>query len=165
MLKSKQRLELLGIALLAISVFLALSLIPPSLFGGAGIRAFPEGNLMGVLGRIIADAGVSAFGAGFPLLIVLAALAGCASFGWMQSDNAFRWAALATGIALLLPTGAALLTSDTGVPGRAVLPSAAAGWLGHTLAVPLVALLGWFGAWLVVALLLVVVCVATIGWN
>ncbi len=165
MLKSKQRRELLGIALLAISAFLALSLIPPGLFGGSGIRAFPEGNLMGVLGRIISDAGVGALGAGFPLLIVLSALAGCACFDWIHTDNAFRWAALATGVALLLPTGAALLTSDSGVPGRAVLPSTAAGWLGHTIAVPLVALLGWFGAWLVVLLLLVIVCVATIGWN
>src|SRR5207253_6259442 len=118
MLTSKQRRDLLGVALLAISLFLTLSLVPPALFGGAGSRAFPEGNVMGVLGRVVSDAGLHALGLGFPVIIVLTVCAGCACFGWMQGDNAFRWAALVTALGVLLPTGAALLSPDSGVSGH-----------------------------------------------
>jgi hypothetical protein len=53
MISSRQRRQLLGIGLLALSVFTALSLIPAVLLGPPGVL-FPAGNVMGVLGRLFA---------------------------------------------------------------------------------------------------------------
>jgi S-DNA-T family DNA segregation ATPase FtsK/SpoIIIE len=164
-LNTRQRRELLGVGFFALSVFLLLSLIPPALFGAAGLRAFPEGNIMGVLGRVLAERGFALLGAGFPMLAVLTTIAGCAAFAWLSAERAVRWAALATGLVALLPAGAALVAHGTGLSGPELLPASAAGWLGSTLALPLAALLGWFGAWLALVVLLIALCIATVGWN
>ena len=63
-----QRLQLLGLALIALAVFTALSLIP---LGFPPPAAFGEGNIMGVLGRSLADGGLGSLGTGFLLIPLL----------------------------------------------------------------------------------------------
>ncbi|HEX9107849.1 MAG TPA: DNA translocase FtsK 4TM domain-containing protein, partial [Longimicrobiales bacterium] len=147
------------------ALFLLLSFLPPGLFGGAGHRIFASGNLMGVLGAAISSALGAFLGAGLPALAVLLVLLGAACFGWLAWETAFRWSALTTALAILLPAFLALFTPALGVSGSALLPAAAAGWIGRTLALPLVALLDVLGAALVLIFLAVVVSVLTVGSN
>ncbi|MBI4410185.1 MAG: DNA translocase FtsK, partial [Gemmatimonadetes bacterium] len=163
MLKEAQRRELLGLALLALAVFLTLSLVPPSALGGVGERLFPSGNLMGVVGLVLAEAGLDLLGAGALLLPIVPALAGAASFGWMPRESAVRLAWLSAGLTILLPTTLAVL--DTGQSAALAAATPTAGWAGRMLRVPLVALFGWFGALFALAFLGIALSVATVGWN
>jgi DNA segregation ATPase FtsK/SpoIIIE, S-DNA-T family len=165
MFSSRQRRQLLGITLLALSVFTALSLAPVAVLGGALLRVFPTGNVMGVLGGMFAAAGGSVFGIGVLLVPAVLALAGAALFEWLDAGRAARWAALVLGLGVLLPACAALFARDSGVELIGVLPPGAPGWVGRTVALPLIALLDGFGALLVLAALLLALSVGTIGWN
>jgi len=165
MLNEKQQRELLGLSLLALALFTALSLVPPGWLGAAGARPFPSGNLMGVVGRLVARGGFRFFGAGMPLVPVLPLLGGLAAFGVLSMSAALRGIALLAGLLVLIPTTTALFTPLTGSGAWAAFPGTAAGWLGATLGVPLVALLGPVGAGLAVLFAGVALPVATVGWN
>jgi S-DNA-T family DNA segregation ATPase FtsK/SpoIIIE len=165
MVSSKQRRHLLGIALLALAIFTAVSLLPVGLLGGAALRAFPTGNIMGVLGTLFADFGLGVFGIGVLAVPVLLALGGAAIFGWVEHDRATRVGALAIGLAVLLPALSALFAASVGFAIAPLLPRASAGWSGRTLAEPLVALMGGVGALFTLIVLLTLLCVATFGWN
>jgi DNA segregation ATPase FtsK/SpoIIIE, S-DNA-T family len=163
MLTASQRRQLLGVALLALAVFTTLSLIPIGEGWTAG--AFPEGNIMGVVGATFARAGFRVLGAGVLAVPVLLALGGSSCFGWVESGRAARWAALTAGLLILVPCASALWAADTTIETAGVLPRGAAGWLGVTLALPLLALLGTVGTVLVLIAALVALSIATIGWN
>ncbi|MEX1184613.1 MAG: DNA translocase FtsK 4TM domain-containing protein [Gemmatimonadota bacterium] len=165
MVSSRQRRHILGIALLAISAFTALSMLPVAALGGSALRLFSAGNVMGVLGAMFAAGGTAAFGVGIVLVPVLFAVAGAACFEWLQAPRAARWAALVTGLTVLLPTLTALFSVNVGFEVIGLLPQAAAGWVGSTVALPFAALLGGLGALLALCALLLALCVATIGWN
>jgi S-DNA-T family DNA segregation ATPase FtsK/SpoIIIE len=164
MLTSAQRRELLGLLLLALAFFMALSLVPPAALGEGAARAFPSGNIMGVMGGALARWGLGAFGAGVVPLVALTGLGAAACFGWVGRERAYRWAALFVGLAVLLPTGASLFLPEMGLVRRSAL-GAAAGWLGKTLGLPLVALLGWVGAAFVLVFGAIGLSIATVGWN
>ncbi|HEX9108841.1 MAG TPA: DNA translocase FtsK 4TM domain-containing protein, partial [Longimicrobiales bacterium] len=163
--RAERRRELLGLCLLALALFLCLALIPPGALGAAGGRLFASGNLMGVLGAAARDAGIALLGAGCPLLPVLLALLGSACFGWIRWETAFRWGGLATSIAVLLPAFLALFTPEFAAPRLAMVSPVLAGWIGHTLALPLVALLNGLGAGLALIFLAVVASLFTVGTN
>jgi len=163
---SSRRRQLLGIALLSLGAFTLLSLLPVDALGGAALRVFPTGNVMGVLGGLFADGGFVVFGAGVLFVPVLLGLAAAATFAWVDAPRATRWSALLLGLIVLLPATLALFTvSDTGYALAHVLPDTAAGVVGRTAILPFGSLLGGFGALLAMVVLLVVLCVATIGWN
>ncbi|HUH13548.1 MAG TPA: hypothetical protein VMK65_10575, partial [Longimicrobiales bacterium] len=107
MLSEAQRRELLGLGLLALTLFVLLSLVPLGLLGGVAGR-FPSGNLMGPLGRVLETGGVRLLGAGVFLLPLLPGLGGAVAFGWLEPGRALRAGILATGLALLLPVALAL---------------------------------------------------------
>jgi DNA segregation ATPase FtsK/SpoIIIE, S-DNA-T family len=165
MVSSSRRRQLLGVALLALGVFTALSLLPVATLGGGALRVFPTGNVMGMLGALFSAGGFAAIGAGVLLVPVLLALGGAACFRWIDAARAARWNALLLGLVVLLPACAAFLVADTGYEAAGLLPAAAAGWVGGTVALPLAALLGTVGALLALAALLIALPVATIGWN
>ena len=165
MVSSRQRRHILGIALLALAAFTALSLLPVQALGGSILRVFSAGNVMGVLGALFATGGTFAFGIGVLLVPVLFGISGAACFEWLEAPRAARWAALVTGLLVLLPSFAALFSRDIGFELAALLPAASAGWVGRTLALPFAALLGGFGALLALGALLLALCVGTIGWN
>jgi DNA segregation ATPase FtsK/SpoIIIE, S-DNA-T family len=164
MISRQQRRQLLGIALLVLSVFTTLSLLPIGTVGGL-LRVFPTGNVMGVLGALFAAAGVAALGVGILLVPALLAVGAAASFAWLDSGRSIRWAALLVGLAVLVPAYAALFTRDAGFEVVSLLPPAAPGWMGRTVALPFVALLDVFGALLVLSALLLALSVGTTGWN
>jgi len=159
---STRRRQLLGIALSALTLFTLLSLVP---LGDPPPAAFPQRNIMGVLGRLFAEAGFRALGAGLPLVPLLLALGAATCFGRVRTALAARWAALATGLLVLLPALLAPLARDSGVETWVLLPAAAAGWIGSTVTVALAALLGTLGAVFALLVLGIALSVATIGWN
>jgi DNA segregation ATPase FtsK/SpoIIIE, S-DNA-T family len=165
MMDVSRRRQLLGIALLALSVFTAFSLLPVAQLGGSALRVFPTGNVMGVLGSIFSTAGYGGVGVGILLVPALLVLVGAACFRWVDGVRAARWSALLLGLMVLIPAMAAFFVDDSGFEAAGLLPAAAAGWVGYTLALPLAALLGVFGGLFVLAALLVALPVATIGWN
>ncbi len=161
-MSEKQKRELLGLALLALAIILALSLVPPAALGAVRERPFPSENIMGPVGAFIARYGYRLFGAGAPLLPLFPLIGGVASFGWVERAKALRVSALLLGVVVLLPTAAAVLTPTA---GPALVPDRAAGWLGQVLGLPLVALLGVIGAGLVVFFVAFALPIATVGWN
>ena len=164
MLNEKKRRELLGLSLLGLSIFTLLSLIPvASIPRAAGI--FATGNVMGVLGRWFAHAGFGVLGAGTLVFPIVFAIAGAACFDWVRRERAVHWVALFIGLALLVPAVAALFCDCGGAEVSVLLVPQSAGWIGSTLATPLVALLGHVGAGMALGFLLVGLFVATIGWN
>jgi S-DNA-T family DNA segregation ATPase FtsK/SpoIIIE len=164
MLNEKKRRELLGLSLLALSIFTLLSLIPvASIPRAAGI--FATGNIMGVLGRWFADVGFDVLGAGTLVFPIVFAIAGAACFEWVRRERAAHWVALFIGLALLVPAVAALFCDCGGAEVSVLLVPQSAGWIGSTLATPLVALLGHVGAGIALGFLLVGLFIATIGWN
>jgi S-DNA-T family DNA segregation ATPase FtsK/SpoIIIE len=164
MLTESQRRQLLGLAILALALFVGLSLIPVSLFGDGARALFPDGNIMGVLGAAIARVGFGVFGAGILLVPVVLVLSGARLFGWLEQSAAGRWAAFLAGLAFLLPAIAALWADNAQFENSPFLPEAAAGWIGRTLALPLVALLGIVGALITFVILLIALTIATLGW-
>ena len=114
MISEKQKRELLGLALLALTLFFTLSLIPPAVLGSAGGRLFPSGNIMGVVGTVLAENGLALLGAGIPLLPFYPAVGAAACFGWMRGGTAVRTTLLLLGLDLLLPTFAFLFTPTAG---------------------------------------------------
>jgi DNA segregation ATPase FtsK/SpoIIIE, S-DNA-T family len=164
MISSRQRRHLLGIGLLALTVFSALSLLPLSLLGPAA-GAFPTGNVMGVLGRFFAYAVYGGLGPGALFIPLLLGLGGAVCFEWVEMATGLRRSALVLGLMVLLPAFAALFSAGSTFEVVALLPPGTPGWLGRTLALPFAALLGGFGALLALTALLIALCVGTIGWN
>jgi S-DNA-T family DNA segregation ATPase FtsK/SpoIIIE len=160
-----QRQQLLGIGLSALAIFSALSLVPIAVLGGWAADVFPAGNVMGVVGTVFAGYGFTVLGAGLVAVPPLLAIGGAACFGWLETALAVRWAALLTGLIVLVPALAALAAADTTIDTGGWLPRATAGWIGVTVMFPLVALLGTLGSLLVLIALLVALFVGTIGWN
>ena len=161
MLNEKKRRELFGLSLLALSVFTLLSLVPITAFSGAD-SLFASGNIMGVLGRWFAGAAYGVFGVGALAIPVIFGLTGAASFDWIENDTTAHWSALLVGLALIAPAIVALFTRGIGPD---LLDVRAAGWIGVTLATPIVALLGHLGGSIALGFLLVATFIATIGWN
>ena len=160
MLNEKKRRELLGLSLLALSVFTLLSLIPLDIIPGREV--FASGNIMGVLGRWFATAAYGVLGIGALSIPLIFVLSGSACFDWLRKETATHWSALLVGLALLAPAIAALFTRGI---GPELVDKAVAGWIGVTLATPMVALLGHVGGSIALGFLTVAVFVATIGWN
>jgi S-DNA-T family DNA segregation ATPase FtsK/SpoIIIE len=158
------RRQLLGVSLLALALFTTLSLIPIGHSDWVE-RVFPSGNTMGVVGAAFARYGFAVFGAGLLAIPALLAIGGAACFNWLDGNRAVRWAALLTGLIVLVPALAAFLAAGTSLETRGFLPGGAAGWLGVTVATPLVALLGSLGTVLLLVVLLTVLSIGTIGWN
>ncbi len=163
MLTPGQRRQLLGVALLALALFTTLSLLPVG--GGWSGRAFPQGNIMGVVGAGFARGGIALFGAGVLGVPALLGLGGATCFGWFDRTASIRWSSLIAGLMVLVPALAALWAADTTIATSARLPREMTGWIGVTLALPLLGLLGWIGTLFLLGVLLVALSIATIGWN
>lgn len=161
MVSATQRRQLLGLALLTLALFTALSLVPLPADSGA----FPEGNIMGVVGDALERAGYALLGAGLLLLPIVLAVGGAVCFGWIDAEDGVRWGSFAAGLMLLAPGFAALVAPGSIVGPVEFLPAGAPGWVGRTLAEPLAALLGWIGVLLVLVVLFLALCIATLGWN
>jgi DNA segregation ATPase FtsK/SpoIIIE, S-DNA-T family len=166
LLTERQRHDLLGLALVLVALFTALSLIPTRLVGADPSAGGPI-NFMGVLGLIFHEGGRAILGVGIYGVPLIPALAALAAFG-LRRELALRWGILALVMTLLVPVGLAVLY--TGDAGRAAGAAGAAGataggWWGSSAASVLMAVVGALGALLVVLFVAAAACVVTIGWN
>jgi S-DNA-T family DNA segregation ATPase FtsK/SpoIIIE len=150
-----QQRDLLAVALLALAVFLLVSLLPIAWLPERAGEWFPSGNVMGALGGAVRTLLVSGLGIGAPLVPALLGLSGLRVGDWIRPERAIRLALLSLGLMLLLPVGFELGLPDSGLGGG----------LGMTLATPLLAALGWLGGLFLVGVLLVGLLVVTLGWN
>jgi DNA segregation ATPase FtsK/SpoIIIE, S-DNA-T family len=158
LLTERQRHDLLGLSLVLVALFTALSLIPTAILGG-GTAAEPgvatgSGNFMGVLGAAFRDGGRWLLGTGLYLVPAIPLLAALAAFG-LRRELATRWGILALAMALLVPIWIGVTDPE----------AARAGWWGTTLAGPLTAVVGGVGAVLLVIFVAAAACIVTIGWN
>ncbi len=155
MLTEEQRREILALGLLALSLFLLLSLIPLELFGGGSGESFPSGNAMGVLGGTIRALLTSAVGVGAIFVPVLVALGGLRVARWADSGWTLRMVVLATGLLGLVPPLAFVLGF---VPGLT-------GWWGEQVGRALLSGIGFMGSLILLGFGLLTLSVGTLGWN
>ncbi|HET6230142.1 MAG TPA: DNA translocase FtsK 4TM domain-containing protein, partial [Longimicrobiaceae bacterium] len=157
-LDDRQRRELWGLALLALALLLALSLIPVALLGAAALRVFATGNVVGVIGAWLNGAAWGFLGVGGFAVPVLLALWGLVAFGKLDAAPVVRWTLLLSGLAILVPAAVGVSSSDDGI-------SLSAGWLGTAIGGLLTGLLSPVGAGLVLFFLFAGLCVVTLRWN
>ncbi len=155
MLKPDQTRELAGVSLVALAILMLLALVPVQTLGSVGADWFDSGNMMGPLGALIRTVAVSVLGVSAVLLPLLVGLAGVHFVGWIDREPAIRLGILGGGLLLLVPSVIHLLTSGSQAPG----------WLGATIGRPLVGLAGPFGAGFILLVLVVLLFLATLGWN
>ncbi|MGK7310770.1 MAG: DNA translocase FtsK 4TM domain-containing protein [Candidatus Longimicrobiales bacterium M2_2A_002] len=149
LLTDEQRRDLLGLALVLLAAFTALSLIPPTAVGfGPGTD-----NLLGAVGSAFRDIGYFGLGVGIYLVPLVPTLGAIASFGF-HTEATLRWVILTAIVTLLLPVAVA-------IPGA----TAAAGLWGSAVADPLVSGLGTVGAGLLLGFVAIAASIVTIGWN
>jgi len=153
--KAEQKREIMGVGLMALGLFLLLALLPTAIFGGLGARWFPSGNVMGAAGRQLSAGTFFLFGVGSWLIPALIGAVGLHLGGWLARELTLRLAVLAAGILLLIPAAIHVTAA----------PPTWAGQIGLLLGVPLSTALGTFGTIFVVAVLLVLLFLATLGWN
>ncbi|MEJ2218275.1 MAG: DNA translocase FtsK 4TM domain-containing protein [Gemmatimonadota bacterium] len=162
MVSETQRRELLGIALFALGVFTALSLLPVGWFGGGSGHWFPSGNLMGVVGAAYHDGGLWLLGAGIFLTPLIPLLGGVLAFRH-EPGPLKRWLVLVTAFIVLVPVAVAVVSFERlAVAGE---PVPAAGRFGMLLGGPLLTGLGFVGSMLLLAFLTLALFIAAIGWN
>jgi len=157
MLSREQQREILAVGLLALALFVLLSLVPVSVLGERGGEWFPSGNSMGVLGGTVRGLLLAFFGTSAFLLPALVVFGGLRVGGWLSQSWVIRLAVLVAGLLIILPIGAWILF--------AVDSPETAGWVGAHLGGPLVDLVGQLGATLISGVLLVALSVGTLGWN
>ena len=155
MLSQEKQREILALGLLALALFVFLSLVPSWLFGPMAEGWFPAGNIMGVVG-----AGVQSFlfrlvGLASFLLPALLAVGGLRYGGWLSSSLVLRLGILALGLVLAVPPAVHVLTDG----------SPWAGAVGALMGGPLVVGLGRFGALFLLIALVLVLLVGTLGWS
>jgi DNA segregation ATPase FtsK/SpoIIIE, S-DNA-T family len=155
MVKPEHQRELLGVGFLALALFIFLALLPVQVLGEVGGRWFPSGNVVGVVGRMFRQGVVGVLGVGAAALPFLAVLAGFHLGRWVASPRLARLALLVGGLAVLVPTFFHLLPA--GPPWS--------GWMGRGLGSALASALGGFGAGLLLAVLFILLSLATLGWN
>jgi S-DNA-T family DNA segregation ATPase FtsK/SpoIIIE len=157
---SSLKREILGIALLLFSIFLAGAFAALAL---AQLRApVSVEQSVGVVGRVLAAPLVSFFGWPAAALIPLVpAVHALRLFGRLGSETDRSWMIFFAGVVVLLPVALALAIAPP-PPG---LPSLGAGWWGELVASWWRGWFGSFGAWIVVALAASVLMAATLAWN
>ncbi len=150
----EQQRDVLGVALIALALFLALSLVPVRWFGLAGGDLFPSDNPMGTLGVFIRDLIYGVMGTSGALVPILVFFAGLRAGEWLSPVRTWRLGGLVSGLAVLGPIGFAIWSD-----------SASAGWIGSALGDPLVSGIGTVGASILEIAALITLSVLTIGWN
>ncbi len=154
LLSREQQREIIALGLLGLALFLLLALIPVEILGTRGAAWFPAGNAIGVGGATIQALATAALGLAALSLPILLAIGGLRVGDWISPDASVRGAGLVTGLILVAACTSFLLGAPEG-----------GGWLGRTIGDALTGVIGWLGTLLLLLASLVVLLVATIGWN
>ncbi|MCG8469931.1 MAG: DNA translocase FtsK 4TM domain-containing protein [Gemmatimonadetes bacterium] len=151
MLDEGQRREALGVALIMLGLLAGLALISPEATDGR--------NWIGPAGAFLNRGLRFAFGPLSPMLAISAFVWGAHFLGWGDPGRAIRASLLPAGLVLVLPTLFWIILSRDGATAAEV------GWLGRAVGSALSSAFGWIGALLILASLLVVTLVLTLGWS
>lgn len=162
MLSKEQQQEIIAFGLLALALFVLLSLVPVTVFGARAEQWFPSGNMMGAIGLGVRGGLVLAFGRASFVVPALFALGGFQFGGWLSRSLSMRLTILAAGLLILLPVTLRLFE---GPRDEAAGFSAGSGWFGEVVGAPLLGSLGFLGSLLLVVLGGVILSVGTLGWN
>ena len=157
MLSREQQREILAVGLLALALFVLVSLVPVTVLGERGGEWFPSGNAMGRLGGAVRGILMAFFGTSAFLVPLLVVFGGLRVGGWLSQGWVVRLAFLVAGLLVILPMGAWSFL--------AVSNPDAVGWLGSHLGGPLEDWVSPLGATLISGVLLVALSVGTLGWN
>ena len=148
---------LIGIGLLAMGLFILLSLIPIGVLGAAS-NTFPSGNIVGPVGEFLSSGALGALGISAALVPVLPILWGVWSLGILDDRETVRWSGLLSASLLLLPPLLASLSEPAG--GAPLWLAGEFGrWAGSTLG----SAISWLGSSLVLLLALVALTVGLAG--
>lgn len=162
MLSKEQQQEIIAFGLLALALFVLLSLAPVAVFGVRAEQWFPSGNMMGRIGLGVQGGLALSFGKASFVVPALFALGGLQFGGWLSRSLSVRLTILAAGLLILLPVTLRLFE---GPREEAASFSLGSGWFGDVVGAPLLGSLGFLGSLLLVLLGGVVLSVATLGWN
>jgi S-DNA-T family DNA segregation ATPase FtsK/SpoIIIE len=152
MLGEQQRHEALGVGLIALGLLAGLAILSPLLTGD-------ERNLIGPAGALIHRWGRAAFGAAAALVAIPMIAWGVGFLGLFDRGRVLRWTLLSVGILVLIPSATWLLTAGETPAGEST------GWVGRTLGAVLGTGFGSVGALLILAALLLVLVVLTLGLS
>src|SRR5687767_2476865 len=83
LLSREQQRDILAVGLLALALFILLSLVPVSWLGSRGFDWFPSGNAMGEVGAVIATLFGAGIGVASVLLPALVVVAGLRAGDWL----------------------------------------------------------------------------------
>ncbi|MCK5651514.1 MAG: DNA translocase FtsK, partial [Gemmatimonadetes bacterium] len=155
MLSREQQREILAIGLLALAVFLLLTLLPVSLLGARAETLFPSGNTMGFVGAVVRGVLVGWFGGSSVLIPTLLVVGGLRSGSWMSVQRSIRLGILGGVLILLVPSLVHVMGGALGQSGD----------LGALLGAPLLSALGRLGSVFLLGTLLVFLSIGTLGWN
>jgi len=151
--KDKKGNEVLGLLLIALGLFLALSFIPPQWAEGRIVDEVGSENLAGPLGQFLKGLSLALFGWGAYCVPILFILWGSNRFTNSSIVFPLRLTALLIGGSLLLSSSLAIPASD---PGRW-------GWLPALLSRWFAATFGIFGSYLVIGWLALVLVIVMTG--
>lgn len=156
MLTREQKQEIVAVGLLALALFVLLSLVPVAIVGERSGEWFPSGNIVGPVGAtagalLKAFLGVSAF-----IVPGLLTFGGLRVGGWLSRDWTSKLSVFAAGLLLIGPVATWVLLDG---------PDNAAGWFGAVLGSPMVDFIGLVGTLLVLGAAVVALSVGTLGWN
>ncbi len=151
--REQQRL-ILAYALLGLALLVLVSLVPLDALPGVGeAEGGRRANAVGAVGEWLRATLVSALGIGAFLVPALIGLGGVVAHRWIGRGRGLRLGILLAGLLVVVPTGLGALGSPH------------AGFWGAALSSPLTTAIGLLGALLVTAAALVVLSIATLGWN
>ena len=156
MLTREQKQEIIAVGLLALALFVLLSLLPVSIIGGRAGEWFPSDNFVGPVGATVGTLLKAFFGASAFIVPALLGFAGLRVGGWLSEYWTLRLSVLAAGLLFVSPIATWVLLDG---------PESAAGWLGAALGGPLVDLVGVIGTLLLLGTGVIALSVGTLGWN
>jgi S-DNA-T family DNA segregation ATPase FtsK/SpoIIIE len=110
---------------------------------------------MGIVGATLRALLWAALGVASLGIPVALALGGLRAGEWLSRERSVRLLLLVVGLTFLLPLALHVSGADT----------SNSGWLGQYLGTPVLEAFGWFGATLVLAVIAVLLSIATLGWN
>ena len=156
MLTREQKQEIVAVGLLALALFVLLSLVPVSIIGGRAGEWFPSDNIVGPVGATAGTLLKAFFGASAFIVPGLLTFGGLRVGGWLSEDWTFRLSVFTAGLLLLGPVTTWVLLDG---------PESAAGWLGAVLGSSLVDFIGVIGTLLLLGAGVIALSVGTLGWN